>query len=66
MADLVVGTGLFLGRRRSRWMFARAFLDAAVAAVYALILAEEVPRRDKTAGMMSSMSILTLDVCCEV
>jgi hypothetical protein len=35
-ADLVVGLGLLLGRRRrSEWMVARAFLNAVMASIYA-------------------------------
>ncbi len=62
VADLVVGTGLLLDRRRSRWMFLRAFLDAAVAGVYALILAERGARRTLSAGMMGFMSVLAVRV----
>lgn len=57
-ADLVVGAGLLLYSRRSRWMFLRASLDAAVVAVYALVLAEETPRRGRTLGAMGLMSVL--------
>lgn len=59
-ADLVVGTGLLLDRRRSRWMFLRAYLDAAVAVVYALILAEGDVRRTRSAVMMGLMSVLAV------
>jgi hypothetical protein len=59
-ADLLVGTGLLLNRRRSRWMFLRAYLDAAVAVVYALILAEGGARRTRSIGMMGLMSVLAV------
>ena len=62
VADLVVGAGLLLDRRRSRWMFVRAFLDAAVAGVYALILAEGGARRTRSIGMTGLMSVLAVAV----
>ena len=62
VADLAVGAGLLLDRRRSRWMFVRAFLDAAVAGVYALILAEGGARRTRSIGMTGLMSVLAVAV----
>ena len=62
VADLVAGAGLLLDRRRSRWMFLRAFLDAAVAGVYALTLAEGGARRTRSVVMMGLMSVLTVVV----
>lgn len=61
-ADLAVGAGLLLDHRRSRWMFVRAFLDAAIAGVYALILAKGGARRTRSAGMMGLLSVLAVTV----
>ena len=63
VADLAVGVGLLLDRRRSRWMFLRAFLDAAVAGVYALTLAEGGAQRTRSAVMTGLMSVLAIVVC---
>ena len=63
VADLAVGAGLLLDRRRSRWRFARASLDAAVAGAYALMLAEGDARRTtRSIGMMGLMSVLAVAV----
>ncbi|QIN83394.1 hypothetical protein GBA63_12665 [Rubrobacter tropicus] len=59
LADLIVGAGLLLDRRRSGWMLARAVLNAALAAVYALALAEETPPRTRARGGLVSMICLT-------
>lgn len=57
--DVIVGAGLLLDRRRSRWMFARAALNAALAAVYARALAERTPRRTRARGGLIFMICLT-------
>jgi hypothetical protein len=49
--DLIVGTGLLLDRRRSRWMLARAFLNVVLAGSYARVLTE---RRGGTARVAGS------------
>ena len=58
--DLIVGMGLLLDRRRSRWMSARAFLNAVLAMVYARVLAGETPRRARARGGLVSMAGLTV------
>lgn len=58
-SDLVVGTGLLLDRRRSRWMSARALLNAVLAASYARVLAE-TPRRTRARGGLIAMVGLTV------
>lgn len=58
--DLIVGTGLLLDRRRSRWMSARALLNAVLAAGYARILAEGTPQRGRARGGLLSMIGLTI------
>lgn len=60
VADLMVGTGLLLDSSRARWMFSWAYLDVAVAGVYALILAEGGARRTRSVGMMGLMSFLAV------
>ena len=57
--DLAVGTGLLLDRRRSRWMSARALLNAVLAATYALALAEK-PRQTRARGGPIAMICLTV------
>ncbi len=46
-SDLIVGLGLLLDRRRSRWMVARAVLNAVLAGSYARVLAVETPRQTR-------------------
>ena len=60
IVDLIVGAGLLLGRRRSRWMLARAVLNAALAAVYARALSEGTPRPDRARGGLAAMICLTV------
>ena len=43
--DLILGAGLLQGRRRARWMLARALLNAVIGLIYARVLAEGHPRR---------------------
>ncbi len=57
--DLIVGTGLLLGRRRSRWMSARALLNAVLAVGYARTLAVETPSPTRARGGLISMICLT-------
>ncbi len=58
-ADLVVGLGLLLGRRRSEWMVARALLNAVMAFIYAWVLAKGTPERARVIGGLDLMSGLT-------
>jgi urea transporter len=59
-ADLVVGLGLLLGRRRrSEWMVARALLNAVMAFIYAWVLAKGTPERGRVIGGLGLMSGLT-------
>ena len=58
-ADLVVGLGLLLGRRRSEWMVARALLNAVMASIYAWVLAKGTPERGRVIGGLGLMSGLT-------
>jgi hypothetical protein len=58
-ADLVVGLGLLLGRRRSEWMVARALLNAVMAFIYAWVLAKGTPERGRVIGGLGLMSALT-------
>jgi hypothetical protein len=46
--DLILGAGLLRGRRRERWMLARALLNAIIGLIYARVLAEGRP--DRTPG----------------
>ena len=59
-SDLIVGLGLLLDRRCSRWMLARAVLDAVLAASYARVLAGETPRQTRARGGLASMIGLTI------
>ena len=58
--DLIVGTGLLLGRRRSRWMSARALLNAVLAVGYARTLAVEKPPPIRARGGLIAMICLTV------
>ncbi len=58
--DLILGAGLLLGRRRARWMLARALLNAAIGLVYARVLAQGRPRRGRAgagAGLMAALTV---------
>ena len=57
--DLMVGTELLLGRRRSRWMSARALLNVLLAVSYARTLAVETPPPARAGGGLISMICLT-------
>ena len=57
--DLIVGTGLLSGRRRSRWMLARAVLNVVLAGSYARVLADGTARRNRAGGGLVVMSVLT-------
>ena len=57
--DLIVGAGLLRGRRRARWMLARALLNAVIGLIYARVLAEGRPRRGRPlagAGLMAALT----------
>ena len=58
--DLILGVGLLRGRRRARWMLARALLNAAIGLIYARVLAEGHPRRRRLAAGIGLMAALTL------
>ena len=58
-ADLIVAAGLLAGRDRSRWMAARAFLNAALALIYAGVLRQGAPRPGRAAGWLGVMVALT-------
>ncbi len=57
--DVILGAGLLLGRRRARWMLARALLNAAIGLVYARVLAEGRPRRGRAGAGAGLMAALT-------
>ena len=57
--DLILGAGLLRGRRRARWMLARALLNAILCLIYGRVLAEGHPRRRPLAGA-GLMAALTL------
>ncbi len=58
--DLIVGTGLLLDRRRSRWMLARAFLNVVLAGSYARVLADGTAWRNRAGGGLVLMTVLTV------
>ena len=58
-ADLIIGTGLLMSPRRSRWMLARATLNAVIGAIYARALADSTPRRKRAVGGVCLMIGLT-------
>ncbi len=58
-ADVILGTGLLLGRR-ARWMLARALLNAAIGLVYARVLAEGRPWRGRAGAGAGLTIVLTL------
>ena len=47
--DLVLGAGLLRGRRRARWVLARALLNAPIGLIYIRVLAEGHLRRRRPA-----------------
>ena len=58
--DVILGPGLLLGRRRARWMLARAFLNAAIGLVYVQILMSGNPRSKGAgagAGLMAALTV---------
>ena len=57
--DLILGAGLLRGRRRARWMLARALLNAVVGLIYVRVLAEGHPRRGRPAAGAGLMAALT-------
>ncbi len=59
-SDLIVGMGLLLDRRRSRWMLARAFLNVVLAGSYVWVLAGGTDRRKRAAGGLVMMTVLTV------
>ncbi len=60
--DVILGAGLLLGRRRARWMLARALLNAAIGLVYARVLAEGRPRRGRAgAGTVLTIALTLFD-----
>lgn len=58
-ADLVVGTGLLVSTRPSRWMLARTLLNVVIGGVYAGVLAAGTPERGRAIGGVCLMSALT-------
>ena len=48
--DLILGAGLLRGRRRARWMLARALLNAILFLIYTRVLAEGRPDRARPAA----------------
>ena len=58
--DLILGAGLLRGRRRSRWMLARATLNAILCLIYGRILTGGQPRRGGPAAGAGLMAALTL------
>ncbi len=58
--DLILGAGLLRGRRRARWMLARALLNAILCLIYACVLAEGQPRRGGPAAGAGLMAALNL------
>ena len=57
--DLILGAGLLRGRRRARWMLARALLNAVIGLIYARVLAEGHPRRRRPAAGAGLLAALT-------
>jgi hypothetical protein len=58
--DLMLGAGLLRGRRRTRWMLARALLNAILCLIYARVLVEGRPDRGGPAVGAGMMAALTL------
>ncbi|HEX2729236.1 MAG TPA: hypothetical protein VHM16_05740 [Rubrobacteraceae bacterium] len=59
VADLVVGTGLLVSARPSRWMLARTLLNVVIGGAYAGILAAGAPERRRAIGGVCLMGALT-------
>ena len=60
-ADLVIGAGLLLAPRRSRWMLARALLNVVIALIYAQAMVDGAPRRKRLVGGVCLMTGLTVN-----
>lgn len=58
-ADLVVGMGLLLSPRPSRWMMARTLLNIVIGSVYAGILSTGESQRGRAIVGLCLMSVLT-------
>jgi hypothetical protein len=58
-ADLVVGTGLLLSPRPSRWMLARTVLNVVIAGAYAGALSAGTSGRRRAIGGVCMMGALT-------
>ena len=58
-ADLVVGTGLLISPRSSRWMLARTLLNLVIGGAYAGVLSAGTPRRGCAIGGVCMMGVLT-------
>ena len=58
--DLILGAGLLRGRRRARWMLARALLNAILCLIYTRLPAEGRPDRGRPAAGAGMMAALTL------
>jgi hypothetical protein len=57
-ADLVLGAGLLLGRRRAGWLLARALLNAAICLVYLRVLTQGRARAGGAgAGLMAALTV---------
>lgn len=59
--DLILGTGLLLDGKKSRWMLARSLLNLVIISTYARVLASEVPRRKRVisgSGMMAVPAVV--------
>lgn len=59
VADLIVGTGLLLSRRPSRWMLARTLLNVVIGGAYAGVLWAGTPGRRRAISGVCTMSALT-------
>jgi hypothetical protein len=57
-ADLVVGTGLLLCPRPSRWVLARTLLNVVIGGAYARVLSAGTPGRGCAIGGVCMMSAL--------
>ena len=59
-ADLILGAGLLLDRRRERWMLARVLLNALIGLVYVRVLAEGNLRHGHAGAGVGLMAALTV------
>ena len=60
VGDLILGSGLLLDRKKSRWMLTRSLLNLVIVSTYVRVLASETPRRKRVIGGIGMVSVPTI------